>query len=389
MASRYQWQTLFLITYAGVVFRSELAVLVLTFSAYIYYYSRYALTRTIIPAGLTGLTLGLLTTVPIDSYFWQNYPLWPEWSSFYYNTILGNSSNWGTSPWHYYFANALPRLLMNPISYTLLIPLALLAPATRQRSVAILVPSLAFVALYSLLPHKEWRFILYVIPGLTSIAALGATWIWNRRYKSAIYRGLSAILIVSVLMSFIASSGILAISRLNYPGGEAIIRLRDIAKGDRGTINVHLDNLACQTGVTRFLEARTEQVAGRARWTFDKTEDEKKLHEPVFWDQFDYVLAEHPERTIGKFEVVDTVNGFGGIRVVQPKEETAFAEITEGLKVSGNSFGRLLPVWMALENFMRDNVTRGWWITLRMEPKIRILKRQRTPPRTEVSEVQT
>ncbi|KAF2421019.1 hypothetical protein EJ08DRAFT_597893 [Tothia fuscella] len=384
ISSRFHWKTLALVTYAGVVFRSELAVLVLTLSAYILFtVGRYSLTKTIIPAGITGLVLGLLTTVPIDSFFWQQYPLWPEWSSFYYNTILGNSSNWGVSPWHFYFSNALPRLLLNPLSYGLLIPLALFTPSTRQRSAAIVLPLLSFVALYSALSHKEWRFILYVIPGLTSVSAIGATWIWNRRAKSVLYRFLSALLLISVFFSFLASFIQLSVSRLNYPGGQAIINLLHTTQNETCTINIYVDNLASQTGVTRFLENRHSTDP---KYVFDKTEDISTLHTPEFWDKFDYVLTQHPETTIGKFEVIDTIYGWAGLRVVRPGEEPMKEEMLQALALTGDRFGNWMMVYEGFERNMRDHVTRGWWISFRIEPRLNILRRQNTGPQEGVDE---
>jgi alpha-1,6-mannosyltransferase len=385
MSAKYQRQTLALITFAGVVFRSELAVLVFTLSAYIFYTTgRYSLTRTIIPAGAIGLILGLLTSVPIDSLFWQEFPLWPEWRSFYYNTILGNSSNWGTSPWHFYFTNALPRLLINPLSYLLLIPLALLTPSTRPRSVALVAPLLAFVTIYSALPHKEWRFILYVIPGLNSVSALGATWIWNRRTKSLFYRTLSALLIVSTIFSFTASFAILAISRLNYPGGDAVAQLRSITADETGTINIYADNLVCQTGLTRFQESRHST---EPKYVFDKTENVTTLHTPQFWDKFDFVITEHLETTIGKFEVVKTVYSWNGLRIVKPGEEVMQREVLQGLYITGDRGGNLMMLYEALERGMREHFTRGWWVTFRIEPRLRILRKQKTGAEEQIDPV--
>jgi alpha-1,6-mannosyltransferase len=396
MTASYHRQTLFLITYAGVVFRSELAVLVLTISIFIFFINRASLAKTIIPAGIAGLLLGLLTTVPIDSFFWQKWPLWPEWESFYYNTVLGNSSNWGVSPWHYYFANAIPRLLLNPISYMLLIPVAAFQPATQQRSFGLLSPLLAFVALYSLLPHKEWRFILYVIPGLTAVSAMGASWFWQRRSKSPLYRLLNSVLIVSTILSFAISSGILVISRFNYPGGEAIVRLRSIETGERGTIHVYADNLACQTGLTRFLEARDETVNedGTPQWVFDKTEDPITLLKPDFWSQFDYVITESPERTIGKWQIVSDINSFNGVKILKPGEAHTLPrglEHTQGSHSLYDSddharWGAVLTWWTRFENFMREKVTGGWWVAVRMEPRLSILTRQSTGINTGVDD---
>jgi alpha-1,6-mannosyltransferase len=369
-------RSLFLITFAGVIFRSELAVLVFTFSAFIFgIHGPESILSVIIPPGISGLILGLLTTVSVDSYFWQEFPIWPEWSSFYFNTVLGQSSNWGVSPWYFYFTNALPRLLLNPLSYTLLIPLAALQPANKGRSLAILIPSLGFVALYSLLPHKEWRFIIYIVPALTAVAAIGATWIWQRRSKSLLYRLLNLVLISSIIASFAASTGLLVISSLNYPGGEAIVRLRDITMADQGSLHVYTDNLACQTGVTRFLEARDQNsTAGRQKWIFDKTEEPEKLLDPLFWDQLDYAIVESVERSIGRWEVIDVVYGFGGIDIVKPGQEFGLGKEQSSIWTYWNEFG----------NAMREKITKGWWATLRMEPKLRILKRQRSAPEIDV-----
>lgn len=361
---------LYLLTFAGVVFRSEIAILLAAETAYLLLQGKASLTKEIIPAGLSGAVIGLLTTVSVDSFFWQRFPLWPEWVGFYYNTILGKSSDWGTSPWYFYLTNAIPRLLMNPMSWAICIPLALTSPATQKKSLDIFAPLLAFVTVYSILPHKEWRFIIYIVPGLTAVAASGASWIWTRRTKTLIYRVLSLGLIVSTLASFVASMGILYISSLNYPGGQALERLHALAGHTPGRVNVYMDNLACQTGVTRFLEKPDKN------WQYDKTEDEATLLNPAFWQRFDYVLAEKPERIIGSWEVLDTIYGYDGVGLSVLGDNENAAPLMSPGKRNGGGADAVLRVYNSIALFARQRFTKGKWVAVKMAPKIYILKRE-------------
>ncbi|KAF2662908.1 glycosyltransferase family 22 protein [Lophiostoma macrostomum CBS 122681] len=379
---------LYLLTFSGVVFRSEIAILVSSITFYLFATRRISITSVIVPAGLAGLLIGLLCSVSIDSFFWQSFPLWPEWIGFYYNTIQGHSAEWGVSPWHFYFSNALPRLLMNPITYLLCIPTALLNAASRRQSLDLIVPSMAFVGLYSLLPHKEWRFIVYVVPALTAVAAAGASWIWTRRAKSVIYSTLSLALVGSVLLSFTASTALLAISSLNYPGGEALDILHNkIGHPEGHHLYVYFDNLACQTGVTRFLERHdgpqtiidvleAQNTTSQRTWTYSKTEDPQALLDPTFWFNFDYVLAERPEKVIGSWDAIHTVYGYSGVRLLRPGEKSEKASESPNnstVPATPSAKATIAQAWEVAESMLRNTVLRGWWVTLRMEPKIRIL----------------
>ncbi|KAK0938850.1 Dol-P-Man:Man(7)GlcNAc(2)-PP-Dol alpha-1,6-mannosyltransferase [Friedmanniomyces endolithicus] len=297
---------LYLLTIAGIIFRSEIAILLACETVYLFFRQRATLVKDIIPAGLAGAFIGLATTVSVDSFFWQQWPLWPELVGFYYNTILGKSSEWGTSPFHHYLLNALPRLLLNPMTILVCIPLALSAKAVQQISLDILLPHAAFVLLYSLLPHKEWRFIIYSVPAFTAVASTSAGWIWTRRSKSLLYQVLALGLVLSTMGSFIVSMGLLYISSLNYPGGQALRALHDIVPTESG-VRVYMDNLACQTGITRFQEVRP-------LWIYDKTEyEEDAMLDPLFWQGYDYVLAERPERVIGSWVPEAVIEGYAGV----------------------------------------------------------------------------
>jgi len=383
-----------LFVFAGVIFRSEIALLLATNALYLLAIPRISLQK-LLPPFVISAIMALAISVPIDSYFWQK-PLWPELWGFYYNAILGSSSNWGVSPWHYYFTSALPRILVNPLVPLLLTPLALTQPATSRSASHLVYPSLLFTAIYSLQPHKEARFIFYVAPPLTAAAALGANLLFTRRAKSLPFALAASALVVSVALSFAASSGMLLLSALNYPGGEALSHLRTTLLAPAATtssaavIPVYADVLARMTGITLFGTAAAAAAGGglptirgaagpvgssgshvggggaAAGIALDRTEDPALLRDPAFWQRFDYVLAADPaEVKGGSWDVVGVVQGFGGVEMLRPggRVEEAEAEVV----------GR--GVVVAKVRDLVRGLTGGWWVGPRMVPQLRILRR--------------
>ena len=407
-----------LFVFAGAVFRSEIALLLVTQLLALLVQRKVSL-KTIIPAGITSALVALAISVPIDSYFWQK-PLWPELWGFYYNAIQGKSADWGTSPFNYYFTSLLPKLLLNPL-ILLLLPLAHYIPSTRLPTINLALPSFLFIAIYSLQPHKEARFIIYAVPPLTAAAALPASYIWTRRSKSWLYILGSILLAASIAGSFVASTSMLLISSLNYPGGDALTSLHSILHRTPNTpsnITIHMDILSCMTGVTRFQQLPSPSVLnGRPTLiNYDKTENETTLLDPAFWAQIDYALMEEPGKAIGKWDVVDTIYAYSGIEFLRPgdgssfsenmervyaannitvehdgKEEAPGSEEVKNAVVAGEEERRSmedLRAKLLLEemgrfgtfNLLRDGVrtvTGGWWVGPRMEPRIRVLKRVR------------
>ncbi|KAI0505101.1 Alg9-like mannosyltransferase family-domain-containing protein [Xylaria bambusicola] len=368
-----------LLTLATAIFRSELAILMVTVTVYgLISPPRISLPQITAPF-LGFFAVALLVSVPIDSYFWQK-PLWPELWGFYYNAVLGSSSEWGVSPLHYYFTSALPKILTSSL---VLLPFALWNPGTAKQARALAVPSLLFVAIYSIQPHKEARFIFYVAPPLTAAAALGAGYVFSRRTKSPFFATVSLAILGSVLVSFAISTVMLGISSLNYPGGEALAAFKDLVAStkdlDIQTAAVHTDVLSCMTGVTLFGQHSNWPLVDNTykdntiSFTFDKTEDEMTLRNPVFWEKFDYVLAEDPAKPLGPWEVIGVVEGFAGIEILKPGSfATGNADVeSAGDRVLGRG---------TLVKRVRDMVrktTGGWWIGPRMEPRIHILRKVR------------
>ncbi|KAF8543400.1 Alg9-like mannosyltransferase family-domain-containing protein [Trichophaea hybrida] len=306
-----------LLTITAIIFRSEVALLFVFHAIHQLLSFRLPLRNLLISSILGGI-LGLSLTLTIDSYFWLSASptphfttpilshlslLWPELTSFHFNALQGQASSWGTQPWHYYLTSSLPKLLLNPISLITL-PLAIFTSPTSH----LLLPNLAFIFTYSLLPHKEWRFIIYTLPPLTLLSSVGFVWSWNRRTKRTIYLLLSPLLLSSIPLSLT----MLLISSQNYPGGVTLSRLPGILPHNA---TIHLDVKTCMTGASRFLQDKAPGVS------WDKTEDSQTLLTPQFWEDMDWVVTEAPERVIGAYEVVDVVRGFKRVRVYRPGEE--------------------------------------------------------------------
>ncbi|KAK4176120.1 family 22 putative glycosyltransferase [Triangularia setosa] len=384
---RRQRLAITMFVFAAVIFRSEVALLLAANLFYLVLLPAISIDQIIFPFA-ASFAIALATSVPIDSYFWQK-PLWPELWGFYYNVVGGNSSNWGTSPWYYYFVSALPRLLVNPLSYTILIPYSLYHPALTPAAKKLVIPSLLFVAIYSLQPHKEARFIFYVVPSLTAAAALGAATL-SRKSQLVTF-----ILFVSMLASFAISTGMLLISSLNYPGGEALSYLATSLAQSASTnpgevVSIHADVLPCMTGVTLFGSSAAagsafpklepdgglifHEKGSRNKGVVikvDKTEDESDLVHEEFWRGFKYVLTEDPDKVRERSKEVDwetlgVVRGFGGVEILKPGQGW---DQRDEVNVVGK--GKILE---GMKERMRK-LTGGWWVGPAMVDRVWILRR--------------
>lgn len=204
-----------------------------------------------VPAGLLAIAI----TFSVDSIFWVR-PVWPELESLYFNLWLNKSHEWGTQPYFWYFLNCLPRLLMSSLPFLLL--------AEKAIFMNFLLPSLAFICTYSFLPHKELRFILFVVPIFNLCASSGIVNIYKflkRIFKKswATPKLLICLIITAVIsINFLGIFIMLSVAEANYPGGEAgEFVMRDIRISgtfNKSNIGVHINNLASQTGFSRFLQ---------------------------------------------------------------------------------------------------------------------------------------
>ncbi|KAJ8713916.1 hypothetical protein PYW08_007536 [Mythimna loreyi] len=239
-----------------VIFRAELAMLFGLFLIIDLYFKKIDfvnLFKIVVPAGAGLVAL----TVTVDSIFWGRL-LWPEAEVFWYNTVLNKSSDWGTSPFLWYFYSALPRGLGPSL---VLIPVGLYLD---RRLIQYAAPAFVYILLYSFLPHKELRFIIYVFPLLNMASAAACTFIYVRRSKAPIFELLFWGTVLVILGNIIITLAFVLVAMSNYPGGVAITRFHKLLK-DEPFVHVHICNLAAQTGVTRYTQIND-------RWMYSKNE---------------------------------------------------------------------------------------------------------------------
>lgn len=101
------------------------------------------------------------------SEYLQNYHSWVLLYIYYCSLPI-----FQTSPFLWYFYSVLPRGLAATL---FLIPVGLYLNRSLR---TLLLPSMGFVFLYSFMPHKELRFIIYVFPILNTAAACAISRLW-------------------------------------------------------------------------------------------------------------------------------------------------------------------------------------------------------------------
>ncbi|KAG0657084.1 dolichyl-P-Man:Man(7)GlcNAc(2)-PP-dolichol alpha-1,6-mannosyltransferase [Rhodotorula mucilaginosa] len=242
-----------LLTFAAIVIRLELIALIAPFALENLLQGSVGLVELAVTGTVSAL-LSLGASIGVDTYFWQQREtwLWPEGYAFWFNVVEGKSAEWGVSPPLYYFTSALPRLLhlsLIPAAFSFLLD---------RRSRRLLLPCLVYVGLLSALKHKEWRFVVYVVPAFTIAAAggivgLGAFTASPRLRRLALLALVGANLVLTAL-------GLVASSQ-NYPGLAAVTFLRsshlaitsDHTVAKLATVHVHVGIEAKMTGASNFV----------------------------------------------------------------------------------------------------------------------------------------
>ena len=279
--------------------------------------------------------ISLFLTIGIDSVMWKEFWLWPEGKVLYYNVILNQSSNWGTSPWIWYFKMAIPKAMCLSL---LLVPIGVYLD---RRTLQLVLPSLIFVFLYSFLPHKELRFIIYVFP-LLNVAAAETCKRWEENmiqnprimWRKLLYFGA----VMHILLNLSYSMGMLYISSHNYPGGDAMMKIHELENHSTSTsssdiVNLHICNYAAQTGVSRFTQLNDN-------WIYNKTE-KLSPEELVF---FSHLLVESSDAEsmsylINTHQIIGEVTAFRDISMDLRK----FPPVRINFKSAVTIFKKIVP----------------------------------------------
>lgn len=139
-----------------------------------------------------------------------------------FNLIEGKAAGWGVAPW-YFFAQRLWTSM--PLVTVTLVAGALVGA---RRAWALVAVALLFFALHSASPHKEYRFILPLLPMLAAVAAVGFSALPIERLRQVAM----ALTVVAAALSFATKESLTFGQLGQYPGRES-----DSAWDDNGPVN--------------------------------------------------------------------------------------------------------------------------------------------------------
>lgn len=138
----------------------------------------------------------LVLSVGLDTWYYGKLVIVP-WRFAHFNVISGLASHYGVLPWHWYLTQGLPATLA-----THLLPFVLAAMTHPARHKKLLSVCLWSVAIYSCLGHKEFRFLLPVVPLCFCIAgdfvAFTLSSYSKRKDQSSKYRSVATIFFLAI-----------------------------------------------------------------------------------------------------------------------------------------------------------------------------------------------
>ncbi|OJA08470.1 hypothetical protein AZE42_02833 [Rhizopogon vesiculosus] len=307
-----------LLTFTAIVFRSEVALLLAPLAIQTLLLRHTSLLRLIKAGFLSGL-FSIALTVVVDSYLWNQWPLWPELYGVYFNVFQGKSSEWGTSPGYAYFLSHLPKLLLGSL------PLAVVGAVSDTRIRALIIPPVIFIGLISGLGHKEWRFIVYVVPLFNIAAARGARWMISRRKGSIFGQMMFVAVMATLAVNCAITIASTCASMANYPGGSTLAKFNN-QYTDQHAVHVHLSNLAAQTGASLFLQSHSPPyippipAPATGDWVYNKTEG-LSLHDITTPTSLTHLIAESSAEFVetGRWKLAGSVRGFSRWKLNLPR----------------------------------------------------------------------
>ncbi|RDB28916.1 putative Dol-P-Man:Man(7)GlcNAc(2)-PP-Dol alpha-1,6-mannosyltransferase [Hypsizygus marmoreus] len=307
-----------LLTFTAVVVRAEV-VLFLVPVVLQSLLLKYCTITDVIKVGFVSGVLSTALTILVDSYFWGDYYTWPELTGLYFNVYQGKSAEWGTSPRAAYWTTHLPKLLLSSL------PLSIVGFFLDQRIRTLLLPSFLFIGLIGGLGHKEWRFIIYVVPIFNVAAARGAKWMVSLPKRTILGRLLFLAVISLLAFNVLVTYFFTLTSIHNYPGGQALALFHQLyPQGQtRPPPHIHICNLAAQSGASLFLQenappypspsylASAHPVTNSTQWTYNKTES-LSLKALTSSKSITHLISEtKPDNQVQRdWKVVASVEGF-------------------------------------------------------------------------------
>ena len=366
----------------GIIARSEILVLAgwAVLVDFILSPSKKRYLSAIVPSVVVSAILSTAASVSIDTKMW-NCPSLPELEGLLFNVVKGHASDWGVEPWYYYWVS-LPKLLLNPLVpflAALSVVLAwksslFLSEIIGKLRYLIFVP-LLYVGTFSILSHKEWRFIIYIIPLLTAAAAVSAAYVHTHRSKSLLFRLLHLTIVLSIPASLTASLAMGLISSMNYPGGMALDSLHTIC--NVSSVRVYLDVPSRMTGATLPL-------CTRHGWTYTKSENETELNSTAYWQDVDFAivgsLVEAPCKRgkgiegKGEWDIVYRQKGYAGITWHPLQIPETFWNITTVKKLAEHERVQKISNFVKRHAARLSTVKVPW---VKLEDKIFVLKHLR------------
>lgn len=351
-------RTAMYLVFATAIFRCDMMLLLFTVGLSMLIRRQLTIIQAISIGVYTGIC-SLIMTVPLDSLLWGRL-IWPELEVWWFNTVDNRSSEWGKMVWHWYFSRALPKGLM---ATAFLVPLAFLRlPELVDRLTMknandnnskrffdwrlfpYILPVFGFVVLYSFLPHKEIRFIFPAIPMFNVCSAYGMNRLHRAAFSNSTTRknrlhlirtAMYLFGIGSIALTAVASLIFLRMSIENYPGGEALLRLRGhlldtVPRHNDGQlkwndIHVHVDVAAAMTGISLFGQrhasirqiGKDDQYEGPFIINKSGFEEENKLAEDI---SFTHLLTERPE--VDGYHRIGVIKGYPRLAIRNLRIET-------------------------------------------------------------------